>query len=121
MNQQAAWPLTVVNAVISFGLVYLYFASSSRSPEHQHYRWHHLSTTTLICTTFFGVANVFLFIAPLVKPPLGAEPYESLPYWTHAAVGWALCGVGGIWWLLGRRQTVDRNEEDKAMITPGKL
>jgi hypothetical protein len=61
-----------------------------------------MSTTTLIPIFLFGVANVFLFIAPLVKPPPGAEPYEALPYWTHAAVGWALFGVGGIWWTFKR-------------------
>lgn len=111
----------MANAVISFGLLYLFFAPSSRSPEHQHYRWHHLSTTTLLCTLFFGVSNVFLFLAPFVKPPQGAEPYQSLPYWTHAAVGWALLGLGGIWWLFGRRQCDGRNEERKTMITPDNL
>ncbi|KAF7760591.1 hypothetical protein Agabi119p4_11267 [Agaricus bisporus var. burnettii] len=94
----ASYPLTIINAVISFGLIYLFFASSSQSPEHQHYRWHHLSTATLLTTVLFGVANVFLFIAPLVKPPPGVEPYERLPYWTHAGLGWALFGIGGIWW-----------------------
>lgn len=111
---QASYPLAVINAVISFGLIYLFFAPSSRNPEHNHYRWHHLSTATLLATGFFGIANVFLFLAPLVKPPPGAEPYEQLPYWTHAGVGWALFVIGAIWWAVGRRK-----EEEE--VTPIKL
>ncbi|KXN82126.1 High-affinity methionine permease [Leucoagaricus sp. SymC.cos] len=99
---QALYPTSVINAVISFGLIYLFLAPSSRSSEHYQYRWHHLSTSTLVSTIFFGAANVFLFVAPFVPPPPGAEPYESLPYWTHAVVGWALFVLGGIWWAVRR-------------------
>ncbi|KAF9549605.1 hypothetical protein CPC08DRAFT_648141, partial [Agrocybe pediades] len=49
---------------------------------------------------FFGAVNVFLFIVPLTSPPEGAEPYESLPYWTHAVGGWAVFGIGAVYWVL---------------------
>jgi len=100
----ALYPLAVVNAIISFGLIYLTYSLASQSSDHERYRWHHLSGVTLIATAFFGVANVFLFIAPLMKPPPGAEPYEDLPYWLHAAACWGLFGLGVIWWYIGRRQ-----------------
>ncbi|KXN82021.1 High-affinity methionine permease [Leucoagaricus sp. SymC.cos] len=96
----ASYPSSVVNAVISFGLVYLYFSSLSCAEEHSQYRWHLLSPGALVAAVFFGTANVFLFLAPFVPPPAGAEPYETLPYWTHAVVGWVLFGLGAIWWVV---------------------
>ncbi|KAF5349552.1 hypothetical protein D9756_008800 [Leucocoprinus leucothites] len=103
----ASYPTAVTNAVISFGLIYLYFASSSRTEEHVEYGWHRLSVYTLAATVFFGAANVFLFVAPFIPPPTGSEPYESLPYWTHAAVGWALFVLGALWWAFRPRGRVE--------------
>ncbi|KXN87037.1 High-affinity methionine permease [Leucoagaricus sp. SymC.cos] len=101
----ASYPTAVINAIISFGLLYLYFTSSShRYTEDEQYGWNKLSYYTLFATFFFGAANVFLFIAPFIPPPEGAEPYVSLPYWTHAVVGWILIGVGAAWWALKFRR-----------------
>lgn len=53
-----------------------------------------------MAAAFFGVANTFLFIVPLTKPPPGGEPYEALPYWTHAVAGWAVFGLGFLYWVV---------------------
>lgn len=97
----------MISAVISFGLIYLHFASPSRMEEHFENDWHHLSAYTLVAALFFGTANVFLFVAPFIPPPIDAEPYESLPYWTHAVVGWALFGLGALWWIVRFRGQKD--------------
>ncbi|KXN82125.1 High-affinity methionine permease [Leucoagaricus sp. SymC.cos] len=96
------YPLSVINAIISFGLIYLYLSPSSHSiPHRQH--WQHQSVYTLLCAVFFGLASTFLIVIPLMKPPPSTEPYESLPYWTHAAGGWYAFALGAIWWSVMKR------------------
>jgi hypothetical protein len=48
----------------------------------------------------FGLANVFLFLFPLVRPPAGTEPYHTLPFWTHAAGGWLVFLLGALYWYI---------------------
>ena len=84
------YSLAVISAVISFGLIYLYFPLPSHMEKYVEHDWHHLLAYTLVAVLFFGTANVFLLIVPFIPPPADAEPYESMPYWTHAVVGWAL-------------------------------
>lgn len=88
-----SYPLSVINAAISFGVVYLYFR-----PKEEY--WRTISVWGVASAGFFGAANVFLFVVPLIKPPEGAEPYEDLPYWTHAVAGWAVFGIGAIYWVI---------------------
>ncbi|KAF9048972.1 high affinity methionine permease [Panaeolus papilionaceus] len=87
-----SYPLSVINALISFGIVYLAFRPY---PD-----WPRVPLFGLIAAFFFGAVNVFLFIVPLTPPPPGAQPYRSLPYWTHAVAGWAVFGIGFIYWLI---------------------
>ncbi|KAF8149114.1 high affinity methionine permease [Crassisporium funariophilum] len=87
-----SYPLSVINAAISFGIVYLAFRPY---PD-----WPKVSVPAQLAAAFFGAANVFLFIVPLTKPPAGGEPYVSLPYWTHAVAGWAVFGLGFIYWVV---------------------
>ncbi|PPQ71257.1 hypothetical protein CVT24_009511 [Panaeolus cyanescens] len=86
-----SYPLSVINALISFGVVYLAFRPY---PD-----WPRVPLFGLIAAGFFGAVNVFLFIVPLTPPPAGAEPYKSLPYWTHAVAGWAVFGIGFLYWV----------------------
>ncbi|TFK34251.1 high affinity methionine permease [Crucibulum laeve] len=88
-----SYPLAIINAAISFGLIYLTFRPSATT-SHMFKR----TLSLVLPSLFFGSANVFLFLAPLAKPPPGAEPYEHLPYWTHALAGWAVFGLGVGWW-----------------------
>jgi len=89
---QISYPLSVINAAISFGIVVLQF--------YPYKDWKPVSTPAVVAAAFFGVANVFLFIVPLTRPPAGTETYISLPYWTHAVAGWAVFGLGFLYWLL---------------------
>ncbi|KAF8887845.1 high affinity methionine permease [Gymnopilus junonius] len=89
-----SYPLSIINAAISFGLVFLYFFPYPLWPKE-------LLTIPAVCAAFFfGAANVFLFIVPLIRPPAGAQPYNSLPYWTHAVAGWCVFGLGALYWVI---------------------
>jgi len=94
---QISYPLAVINAIISFGLIYLSVSSrASSSPIPRP------TLGLLIPTLFFGLTNVFLVVVPMTPPPEDAQPYERLPYWTHAVGGWAVFGVGLLWWTWRR-------------------
>ncbi|KAF9552199.1 hypothetical protein CPC08DRAFT_768479 [Agrocybe pediades] len=84
-----SYPLSVINAAISFGILWMAIRPYPG--------WPLTRVWSLVCATFFGAVNVFLFIVPLTSPPEGAEPYESLPYWTHAVGGWAVSGIGAVY------------------------
>ncbi|KAM5539761.1 hypothetical protein V8D89_006574 [Ganoderma adspersum] len=87
-----SYPLSVINAVISFGIVYLHFRPF---PD-----WTRPSPFAVGAAAFFGAANVFLFVVPFIRPPPGGEPYVHLPYWTHAVAGWAVFGLGFLYWII---------------------
>ncbi|KAF8718951.1 hypothetical protein AX14_011629 [Amanita brunnescens Koide BX004] len=85
------YPLAVINATISFGIVYLSWKND---------KWLTISIPAQLAATFFGAANVFLFVFPFVPPPAGQQPYTSMPYWSHAVAGWAIFGIGFVYWLV---------------------
>lgn len=39
-------------------------------------------------------------IAPFVPPSNGVSVYETLPYWLHCVVGWAIIAGGGVYWVV---------------------
>ncbi|KAG6915949.1 hypothetical protein DXG01_009171 [Tephrocybe rancida] len=88
-----SYPLSIINALISFGVIYL---SRQSGPT----RWPRVGPYAQLAALAFGCANVFLFVAPFVRPPSGGHPYEVLPYWTHAAGGWAVFGLGFAYWFV---------------------
>ncbi|KAF9483255.1 high affinity methionine permease [Pholiota conissans] len=87
-----SYPLSVINAAISFGIIYLHFFPYSD--------WTRVSLPALIAAAFFGAVNVFLFVVPLTAPPPSAEPYTTMPYWTHAVAGWVVFGIGFLYWVV---------------------
>jgi len=42
--------------------------------------WPRVEIPAQVAAAFFGAVNVFLFVMPLTKPPIGADSYTSLPY-----------------------------------------
>ncbi|KAG6829046.1 hypothetical protein H0H92_005877 [Tricholoma furcatifolium] len=92
-KKQISYPLSIINAVISFGAIYL--TRCAKQPS-----WPRIGHGAQAAAFAFGCANVFLFIAPFIRPPPNGYPYEALPYWTHAAGGWAIFGLGLAYYLL---------------------
>ena len=89
---QISYPLSVINAAISFGIIYL-----SIWPYDG---WPSVSVIEQLTAAFFGAANVFLFVFPFVPPPADRQPYMRLPYWSHAVAAWVIFGVGFLYWLV---------------------
>ncbi|KIK53749.1 hypothetical protein GYMLUDRAFT_49186 [Collybiopsis luxurians FD-317 M1] len=87
------YPLSIINAVISFGIIYLTLLRPYDD-------WSSVNRWALAAAAFFGSANVFLVVVPLTRPPAGAEPYQSLPYWTHGLAGWVVFGIGALYWVV---------------------
>ncbi|KAG5643089.1 hypothetical protein DXG03_001585 [Asterophora parasitica] len=86
------YPFSVFNSAISFGIIYL-------SRWRPYAEWPHVGTGPQLAAAAFGLANTFLLLVPLLKPP-HAQPYEHLPYWAHVAGGWAAFGVGVLYWFI---------------------
>jgi len=99
---QTSYSLTVINVIISFGLVYLSWRSLSSRDSSPPIPYP--TAGLLIPAVFFGLTNIFLVVVPITPPPRDAEPYERLAYWTHVVGGWALFGVGFLWWAWRRHR-----------------
>ena len=101
----------MINSIISFGLIYLAFRRKVPTkpqkvvPNQATVAADDIvpvfppSRSLLFSALIFGCAKLFLCIVPLIRPPSGSEPYENLPYWVHAAGGWCIFLVGGVWWV----------------------
>lgn len=46
------------------------------------------------------LSNIYLVIAPFVPPEDDQNVYESLPYWIHCVVGFAVLAAGGVYWVF---------------------
>jgi len=86
-----SYPLAVINAAISAGLIYVYVFRNSE--------WNPPFRAPLLVTVFFLLSNVFLSVAPLVPPLPGHQVYESLPYYLHVVVGLGVLALGALYWL----------------------
>lgn len=88
-----SYPLAIVNAFVALGLIWLY-------THREQYNWNPPFRATLPVAIFFFASNVYLVIAPFVPPTDGVSVYETLPYWLHCVVGWAIIAGGGVYWLV---------------------
>ncbi|KAM3417993.1 hypothetical protein BST61_g6204 [Cercospora zeina] len=86
-----SYPLNAVNTIVGLGLVYLYFFRREWNPPFK---------CSWPVALFFGLANVYLVIAPLIPPTGGRTVYAELPYWLHVAIGWGIIGAGGVYYLV---------------------
>lgn len=88
-----SYPLAIVNAFVSAGLIYLYLNRKS-------WNWDPPISATLPVVIFFFLSNVYLIVAPFVPPENGQNIYQSLPYWIHCVVGFGVIFAGGVYWLV---------------------
>ncbi|PRT57032.1 High-affinity methionine permease [Wickerhamiella sorbophila] len=92
-----SYPLSVVNAAVSFGLIVIYLTKD----KHKYWPdWDPPLKATLPVAVFFFLASLYLVAAPFIPPDAGQNVYESLPYYLHCVVGLGLFGGGFIYWLI---------------------
>ncbi|KAK0203145.1 high affinity methionine permease [Desarmillaria ectypa] len=87
-----SYPLAIINAFISGGLLFLY------SPWGGDWRPPFRATWPVVL--FFFLSNLFLTFAPLVPPAPGQSVYKSLPYWLHVVISVGVFAVGGVYWIF---------------------
>lgn len=94
-----SYPLAIINAFISAGLLFLYTPYSKRGG----FNWAPPFRASWPVVLFFFLSNVFLSIAPLVPPAPGMKPYKNLPYWLHVVVALGVFALGGVYWVFWAR------------------
>ncbi|KAI0069887.1 high-affinity methionine permease [Panus rudis PR-1116 ss-1] len=87
-----SYPLAIVNAFVSAGLIYLYLNKKRLD-------WNPPFRATLPVAVLFLLSNIYLAVAPYV-PPEGDNIYNDLPYYLHCVVALGIFAVGGIYWLF---------------------
>lgn len=88
-----SYPLAIVNSFVALALIYLYLKKKA-------WDWSPPFKATLPVAVFFFLSNVYLVVAPFVPPTDGNSVYETLPYYLHCVVGWAVIAGGGLYWLI---------------------
>ncbi|TPX22451.1 hypothetical protein DIZ76_014323 [Coccidioides immitis] len=89
------YPLSIVNVLVSGGLLHIYFC-----PE-RYPTWSPGIRATLPVTFFFFFSNVYLAVAPFLPPPRRVgNVYERLPYYTHCLAGLTIFALGALYWLF---------------------
>ncbi|KAG6010717.1 hypothetical protein E4U43_008541 [Claviceps pusilla] len=88
-----SYPLAIINVFVAGALIHLY----RRRAE---YSWNPPLRATLPVAVFFCLSNIYLVIAPFVPPESGQSVYETLPYYIHCVVGFAVLGAGALYWLV---------------------
>jgi len=97
MLSMSSYPLSLINALVSGGLLLLHIPSLGLNRS---YKWSPPFRAYLPIIAFFFVSNLFLAFAPLVPPAPGFKPYQSLPYWLHVFAAFAISFVGVFYWYV---------------------
>ncbi|KIW30028.1 uncharacterized protein PV07_05807 [Cladophialophora immunda] len=88
-----SYPLSIVNAFVAAGLLYLYV-------KPQRWEWSPPIRATWPVTLLFFLSNLYLIAAPFVPPSKGQNVYKDLPYYLHCVVGMGIIAAGGVYWLI---------------------
>lgn len=90
-----SYPLNVVNTAVAFGLLYIHWQKRKGRME-----WNPPIQASVPVIFFFGLASLYLIVAPYIPPTHGQKVYQSLPYWIHPVVTWGVFGIGAIYWVV---------------------
>ncbi|PCH38407.1 APC amino acid permease [Wolfiporia cocos MD-104 SS10] len=107
MLNMSTYPLSLINAFVSGGLLYFHLSPTLRA----RLAWQNAETEldpewdppfrawTWVVALFFA-SNIFLVFAPLVPPAPGFRVYENLPYWLHVVAAASISLVGVAYWYV---------------------
>lgn len=87
--------MNIINFFVSAGLLWIYWQRRKGLIE-----WNPPIKAGVTVTIFFLLSNLYLIVAPYVPPTEGQSVYNTLPYWIHCVVAWAIFGVGAIYYLI---------------------
>jgi len=90
----ASFATTVVNTLISFGLLLLYM------PSYRIWDWNPPFRAPKMIIFVFFLSNVFLVIMPFLPPSSGTRIYEKLPYWSHSLGTFMVSLIGIAYWYI---------------------
>lgn len=71
----SSYSLSLVNTLVSFGLLLLYM------PSYRVWDWNPPYRAPKIIISIFFLSNIFLVVVPFFPPVMGSRTYEKLPYW----------------------------------------
>ncbi|KAJ3512404.1 hypothetical protein NLJ89_g3539 [Agrocybe chaxingu] len=97
MISLSSYSLTLINAIVSFGLLLLY------SPSYRVWEWSPPFRAPKLIILIFFLSNMFLLIVPFFPPLPGSRSYDNLPYWSHSVGGFAVSVFGVAYWAMGSR------------------
>ncbi|OBA20155.1 amino acid transporter [Metschnikowia bicuspidata var. bicuspidata NRRL YB-4993] len=90
-----SYPLNVVNTFVAIGLLYLKYKSHKGEIT-----WNPPIRAPFSVVFFFALSSLYLIVAPYIPPSAGQSVYNSLPYWIHPVVTWAIFGIGAVYWAV---------------------
>ncbi|AMD18899.1 HBL003Cp [Eremothecium sinecaudum] len=93
-----SYPMNIINTAVSGGLLWIYWQRRQGKIE-----WDPPIRAGVYVTTAFLLANIYLVFAPYIPPPADMRLDQTLPYWTHCVLAWAIFGVGAIYWFVWTR------------------
>ncbi|EXJ91271.1 hypothetical protein A1O1_04381 [Capronia coronata CBS 617.96] len=88
-----SYPLSIVNAFVAAGLLYLYINPGK-------WGWSPPFRASWPVVLLFLLSNIYLAAAPFVPPEHGQNVYNDLPYYLHCVVGMGIIAAGGVYWLV---------------------
>ena len=71
----SSYSLSLVNTLVSFGLLLLY------TPSYRIWDWNPPFRAPRVIISLFFLSNLFLVVVPFFPPVSGTRTYEKLPYW----------------------------------------
>lgn len=90
-----SYPMNIINFCVSTGLIWIHWQARQGKME-----WNPPIKAGVWIAGFFSLANLYLVIAPYVPPSKGQSVYNTLPYWIHCVVAWAIFAFGASYYLV---------------------
>ncbi|KAF8157117.1 APC amino acid permease [Crassisporium funariophilum] len=90
----SSYSLSIINTLVSFGLLLLY------SPSYRIWDWNPPYRAPKSIVLLFFISNLFLVLVPFLPPASGSRTYEKLPYWSHSVGGFAVSLIGVVYWYV---------------------
>ncbi|KAJ5095944.1 hypothetical protein NUU61_005300 [Penicillium alfredii] len=90
-----SYPLSIINAFVSIGLIHIYLTKDKNFPN-----WSPGIRATLPVAVFFLLSNLYLVVAPYVPPSAGQSVYKELPYYLHCVVALGLFALGALYYVV---------------------